>query len=464
MTISAKDGQPTECPTKLRERTRSRQSRTRRPTADAAPVDMVADRKLRLEARRRRELAARRPEVEALPRTEHVLRPAPAPVAAPPRSMPRPRHYAALAAFLLLVLLPFAATVGYLYTRAADRVPFRRVLLDPLRGGRLGRGGAARRHHPDRNRHRVGARHPVRVHPQPGDRRRDRRRARPAPHLQPGAPGFGLLARGGCRDRGSRPALEPDGGRELREPRRHHPGARQRLHPRGRPGDHPGDPGEVDRAGEPPGRAGAHRRHPLRQGRPRRGRGASARPAPGPRELPPRASDGRPRRRRGRADGAPERAPGRARQGAGRARHAAHLCRAVRPAGAAGEPADHRHLRPHRGRAHHPRRPRHRGEDARGRGRLRGAQGRPRVRLPGLYPGARQPGRSPAPRRAGSRATSRRTWSRRSPRARSIPAGRSCRGWSGSSSSSAGASRCSCTTMCATAAEAAASRRRPGRP
>ena len=108
--------------------------------------------------------------------------------------------------------------------------------------------------------------------------------------------GLGLLARRGRHDRGSARALAADGGRELREPLRHHPGARHRLHPRGRPEDHPGDPGEVDRAGEPPGRAGAHRRDPLRPGRPRRGRGAPARPAPGARELPPRAPDGRSRR------------------------------------------------------------------------------------------------------------------------------------------------------------------------
>ena len=121
MTISAQDGQPTESPDQAAGTHTLKAVSNPSADGDAAPVDMVADRKLRLEARRRRELAARRAEVEALPRTERVLRPAPAPVAAPPRSVPRPRHYAALAAFLLLVLLPFAATVGYLYTRAADR-------------------------------------------------------------------------------------------------------------------------------------------------------------------------------------------------------------------------------------------------------------------------------------------------------------------------------------------------------
>jgi capsular polysaccharide transport system permease protein len=40
--------------------------------------------------------------------------------AAPPRAFARPRHYMALASFVLLVLLPLAATVGYLYFRAED--------------------------------------------------------------------------------------------------------------------------------------------------------------------------------------------------------------------------------------------------------------------------------------------------------------------------------------------------------
>lgn len=51
-----------------------------------------------------------------------VPRPAPKPL--PPGAAPahfRPRHYVAGASFLLLVLLPFAASVFYLYTRAADQ-------------------------------------------------------------------------------------------------------------------------------------------------------------------------------------------------------------------------------------------------------------------------------------------------------------------------------------------------------
>jgi len=39
----------------------------------------------------------------------------------PPAAALRPRHWGALAGFLLLVLLPFAAAVGYLWTRAADQ-------------------------------------------------------------------------------------------------------------------------------------------------------------------------------------------------------------------------------------------------------------------------------------------------------------------------------------------------------
>jgi capsular polysaccharide transport system permease protein len=54
----------------------------------------------------------------------------PAPVAAPPAPAPtpevraakvRPRHWMAIASFVLVVVLPLAATVGYLWTRAADQ-------------------------------------------------------------------------------------------------------------------------------------------------------------------------------------------------------------------------------------------------------------------------------------------------------------------------------------------------------
>ena len=178
------------------------------------------------------------------------------------------------------------------------RVPFRRLLLDPLGGARRGGGGDPRRHHRDRRR-RQRRRSPTSSSSTSAARRSSRRSTREIDlraiyNRKPDDWVFSLGEDATIED--LLRALEPDGGRELREPLRHHPGARHRLHPRGRAGDHPGDPGEVDRAGEPPGRAGAHRRDPLRQGRPRRGRGAPARPAPGARELPPRAPDGRSRR------------------------------------------------------------------------------------------------------------------------------------------------------------------------
>ena len=68
----------------------------------------------------------RRPEPK---RSPAVLKPKPRPrpVPAPPpepqvgAARVRPRHWGALASFLLLVLLPLAGTVGYLWTRAADQ-------------------------------------------------------------------------------------------------------------------------------------------------------------------------------------------------------------------------------------------------------------------------------------------------------------------------------------------------------
>ena len=60
--------------------------------------------------------------VEA-PRKAPRAVPPPAPAgkrAAPPRTLLKLRHYAGLASFLLMVLLPLAATVAYLYLRAED--------------------------------------------------------------------------------------------------------------------------------------------------------------------------------------------------------------------------------------------------------------------------------------------------------------------------------------------------------
>ena len=69
------------------------------------------------------ETAAESPPAPAAPRKPRPAAPprAPAPQrSAPPRSAIRLRHYAVLATFLCLVLLPLAATVYYLYFRAED--------------------------------------------------------------------------------------------------------------------------------------------------------------------------------------------------------------------------------------------------------------------------------------------------------------------------------------------------------
>ena len=82
------------------------------PVAASASVIDRAARSARLETQRKRQEA-----LEARARREAVQagqRPA------PPRSILRLRHYAALASFLLVVLLPLAATVLYLYVRAED--------------------------------------------------------------------------------------------------------------------------------------------------------------------------------------------------------------------------------------------------------------------------------------------------------------------------------------------------------
>jgi capsular polysaccharide transport system permease protein len=60
---------------------------------------------------------------EAPRKAPRAVPPQPAPAgkrAAPPRTLLKLRHYAGLASFLVLVLLPLAATVAYLYLRAED--------------------------------------------------------------------------------------------------------------------------------------------------------------------------------------------------------------------------------------------------------------------------------------------------------------------------------------------------------
>ena len=132
--------------------------------AGAAPADRPrgagrADRGARASAKRRR---GPRPSRGARRRG-----------AAAPRGSRGPATALALASFLLPACsLPLAATVLSLHPRRRP-VPFRGRLLDPLRGGRLGGRRAPRRpHRHQRRRHRLGPRHPLRIHPQPGDRRR----------------------------------------------------------------------------------------------------------------------------------------------------------------------------------------------------------------------------------------------------------------------------------------------------
>ena len=108
MVTSPQDGGPAEA--------------TKRPALKAVETAPIPAAPRQGTCRRRRRRQPKRPvEVEAKARPA----PAPPPVvvqAAPPRrTFARPRHYAALASFLLLVLLPLAATIGYLYVRADDQ-------------------------------------------------------------------------------------------------------------------------------------------------------------------------------------------------------------------------------------------------------------------------------------------------------------------------------------------------------
>ena len=87
---------------------------------------------------------------------------------------------------MLCVLLPLAATVFYLYARAADQ--YHSETAFSVRSAEVGVSGAAGilgalTH----GRRRLGLRHrhPLRLHPQPGDGRGGRREARPAEDLQP---------------------------------------------------------------------------------------------------------------------------------------------------------------------------------------------------------------------------------------------------------------------------------------
>ena len=115
-------------------------------------------------------------------------------------------------------------------------LPFRRRLHDPLGGGRLGGGRAARGDHQHRHRQRLGRRHPLRIRAQPGHRRGDRRRARPAGDLRPGDGRPGVHPAPRRVDGGSRRPLAAHGRRRFRARRRHHRRSAPRPSPPRTPG------------------------------------------------------------------------------------------------------------------------------------------------------------------------------------------------------------------------------------
>jgi capsular polysaccharide transport system permease protein len=81
-------------------------------SAEATPAELLAS---KWQARRERMLAARAAEEEAEAAALTDILPE------PKLARAKPRHYALLASFALLVLAPFAASVWYLYARAADQ-------------------------------------------------------------------------------------------------------------------------------------------------------------------------------------------------------------------------------------------------------------------------------------------------------------------------------------------------------
>jgi capsular polysaccharide transport system permease protein len=98
------------------------------PRPDLRAVELPDPAEPALRPRRRRRAALEdAPAEEPAPKRRKRKRrgkAAPAAAAAAPAPLParpRPRHWGALAGFVLLVLLPFLATVGYLWTRAADQ-------------------------------------------------------------------------------------------------------------------------------------------------------------------------------------------------------------------------------------------------------------------------------------------------------------------------------------------------------
>jgi capsular polysaccharide transport system permease protein len=80
-----------------------------RPQQAAPDPDLLARRRALRRARAAAAAAENRAAVAPVPQPE------------PEPARPKPRHWGALAVFVLLVVLPFAAVVGYLWTRAADQ-------------------------------------------------------------------------------------------------------------------------------------------------------------------------------------------------------------------------------------------------------------------------------------------------------------------------------------------------------
>ena len=270
----------------------------------------------------------------------------PPPGRAGPAARPaQARHWGVLASFVLLVLLPFAASVWYLYTRAADQYHSEIAFSVRSEEGasaaaagilgaltQIGRGSAS---DTDILFDYIRSQEIVEAIDAELDLRAIYNRAAPATWCSPSA----------TTPRSRR--CSPTGGAWSRSSyefdRRHHPRARQRLHPRGRQRDRRGDPRRIRRAGEPALRPGARGRGALRPRRARRGRGATCRTRARARRLPPRATaSSTPAADVAGQMGLLNALQARARPGAGRARRAAVLRRAGRPAGGPGRPPDRR--------------------------------------------------------------------------------------------------------------------------
>ena len=230
-----------------------------------------------------------------LPRFPTAAEPAPQPGPAPegpadleevynveegpvPGARPRLRHWMALAGFVALVLVPFIATTVYLYTRAADQYHSEVAFSIRSEEVEICGGGAPRCFDLDRQGHRLGYRHPVRIHPQPGDRAGDRRQARPPDDLEPRRSRLadrrpGIHPRCRSLDRGIAPPVAAHGRSRLRFQRRDHRRDGARLHRRGRQAIIRGDPRGIEQIGEPALRPVARGRGTVRPRRARRGGG-----------------------------------------------------------------------------------------------------------------------------------------------------------------------------------------------